>query len=337
MSTLIADREQVKQILSMQECIDAMEYAFKILNHEDVIMPLRTKMLLPDGESLMGWLPSYAGGIESVGMKVFTGFRKNEGTEYERHQGVVILFDAENGQLRAILDATAITYLRTGAVSGLATKLLAKPDASDLAIIGSGTQARSHLEAMRCVRSLRRVRVYSRSMKHSKIFAEQESQKFGLDIEVMPTAQRAVDGADIICTTTSAKEPVLKGAWVTLGAHINAVGAFFPSARELDTEAVKNARLYVDSRESAMAEAGDFIIPKSQGIISDDHIKGEISEVLTGRAIGRTTMDDITLFKSVGVAIEDLVSAHYILNKALENNIGTFMEINGPGFRPKTN
>jgi alanine dehydrogenase len=287
-------------------------------------------MLLPgDTGNLMGLMPSYLGGIQSVGVKVIAAFPTNHGTEYDTHQGVVILFDAEYGLLRAIVDGTAVTAIRTAAVSGVATRLLARPDAGDLAVIGAGTQARSHLEAMLAVRAIRRVRVFSLPLEGAHAFAERETRRHGIRVEVMNSAREAVEGAEIVCTVTSAREPVVLGEWLAPGAHINAVGAFTPTTRELDTTAVAKARLYVDRRQSTLNEAGEFLIPKREGVIGDDHIVGELGEVLMGKIPGRGSADEITLFKSLGIAIEDLAAAHHIWRKAEETGAGAWVEIGG--------
>ena len=223
-----------------------------------------------------------------AGVKAITFFPGNEGTELDTHQGAVLLFEAERGRLLAMMDATSITAIRTAAVSGVATRLLAREDAGDLAILGSGTQARTHLEAMRTAREIRRVRVASKDLERARAFAERESGKHGIAIEPVASVREAVAGADIICTVTSSREPVLLGEWISPGAHVNAVGSSVPFARELDTAAVVRSRLYVDRRESALNEAGDFLIPKKEGAIGDDHIVGEIGEVLDRPAAGTT-------------------------------------------------
>jgi ornithine cyclodeaminase len=280
----------------------------------------------------MGLMPSYLGGIETVGVKVIAAFPTNYGTEYDTHQGLVILFDTEHGLLRAILDATSITAIRTAAASGAATRLLSREDAGDLAIIGAGTQAHTHLQAMLSVRKIRRVRVFSLPLEGAHEFAEREGKRHSIKIEVKETAREAVEGADIICTTTTSKEPVIEGVWVAPGTHINAVGAFTPATRELDSALVTKSRLYVDRRESTLSEAGEFLIPKSEGLIGDDHIVGELGEALLGKAPARQSSEEITLFKSLGIAIEDLAAAHYVLQKAREMNAGTWLEIGGTHF-----
>jgi ornithine cyclodeaminase len=332
MKALIADQKLVTELLPMDEAIEVMRRALTMLAEGDVVMPLRQMLFMPGGDRVLGLMPSYLGGLEAVGVKVIAAFPANFGSEYDTHQGVVLFFDTERGLLRAIVDATSITAIRTAAVSGLVTDLLARPDAGDLAIIGAGTQAHTHLQAMRVVRPLRRVRVYSVPAESAARFAERESRLTGLTVEVAATAEEAVAGADLICTTTTASEPVVLGAWVSPGAHINAVGAYTPATRELDSELVAGARLYADRRESLLSESGEFLIPKGEGLFGDEHIVGEIGEVLTGKAPGRTSTGEITLFKSLGIAIEDLAAAHHVYTKAKECGLGTWVEIGGRHF-----
>jgi ornithine cyclodeaminase len=329
---LIANGEDVKALLPMRECMGVMEEALRMLAGGDALLPLRTMMLLPGRQDLMGLMPSYLGGIQSVGVKIICAFPSNQGTGYDSHQGVVLLFDSEHGLLRAIVDGTAVTAIRTAAVSGVATRLLAREDAGDLAIIGAGTQASTHLAAMMEVRRIRRVRVYSDPLAGAHRYAERESQRHGITIEVAPTAEAAVRGADIICTVTTSDQPVLLGEWLRPGAHINAVGAFKPTTRELDTTAVVRSRMFVDRLESTLNEAGDFLIPKSEGAIGDAHIAGELGQALAGDVGGRRTSDEITLFKSLGIAVEDLAAANHILKKAAVTGRGTWIEMGGAHF-----
>jgi ornithine cyclodeaminase len=329
MKVLIAGQAEVPALLPMDECINVMTDALRMLASGGAVMPLRTMLIIPGGSNLMGLMPAYLGGIRSVGVKVIAAFPTNYGTEYDTHQGVVLLFDSEHGLLRAIVDATTVTAIRTAAVSGVATRLLARPDAGDLAIIGAGTQARTHLAAMLATRPIHRVRVYSVPEEGARAFAERESNRHGIAVEVMGTAREAVHGADIICTVTTATEPVVLGSWVAPGAHINAVGAFTPSTRELDTAAVVRARIYVDRRDSALNEAGEILIPMREGAITAGHIVGEIGELLLGSVPGRQSETEITLFKSLGIAVEDLAAAHHILHKAQETGMGTWVEIGG--------
>jgi ornithine cyclodeaminase len=328
---LIADQRLVAELFTMDEAIGVMREALLMLDAGDVVMPLRTMLAVPGGDRVMGLMPSYVGGLEAVGVKVVAAFPENFGTEYDTHQGVVLFFDTQRGMLRAIVDATSITAIRTAAVSGVATDLLARPDAGDLAIIGAGTQAHTHLQAMNAVRRLRRVRVFSLPQGSAQEFAERESRA-GLPVEVAARAAEAVAGADLICTTTTAAEPVLRGEWVSPGAHINAVGAYTPLTRELDSALVAGARLYADRRESLLREAGEFLIPKGEGLIGDDHVVGEVGEVLAGNAPARTSPEQITLFKSLGIAIEDLAAACHVYAKAKELGRGAWVEIGGRHF-----
>jgi len=286
-------------------------------------------MRLPDPANMLILMPAYLGDPPALGLKVITIFPGNAGTEFDSHPGVVMLFDTAHGQPLAIMDASEITAIRTAAVSGVATRLLAREDAGDLALLGSGVQARTHLEAMLAVRPIRRVRVWSPTAGRLRAFAESASRRHGRAVEVSGSAREAVAGAEIICTCTASAEPVLLGDWIAPGAHINAVGSSTAGARELDTAAVARARLYVDRRESTLNEAGDFLIPKREGVIDDAHILGEIGDLLLDRAPGRTSPDDVTLFKSLGLAIEDVASARHIYEKARTQNAGTWVELGG--------
>ncbi|MBI3761250.1 MAG: ornithine cyclodeaminase family protein, partial [Chloroflexi bacterium] len=283
MQVLIVNQSEVPQLLPMNECMEVMAEALKTLARGEAILPLRPVMWLPEKVGALGMMPSYLGNMKVMGLKVVTVFPGNHGTEYDSHQGAVMLFESEHGRLLAIIDASEITAIRTAAVTGVATKLLAREDASDLAILGSGVQARTHLEAMLLARKIRRVRVWSRSGDNARRFAEQESKQHGIKVEPRRGAKEAVTGADIICAVTSSKEPVLMGEWIAPGTHVNAVGSSVSFTRELDTAAVVKSRLFVDRRESTLNEAGDFLFPKKEGAIGDDHIQGEIGEILLGQ------------------------------------------------------
>jgi len=326
---LMVNQAEVARLLPMGECIAAMEETLKTLARGEALLPLRQVIMLPGNLGALAAMPAYAETLKAIGVKVITVFPGNRGTAYDSHQGAVLLFEAGHGSLKAIVDASEVTAIRTAAVSGVATRLLARPDAADLAILGSGVQARTHLEAMLIVRPLKRIRVWSPTPDHAKAFAERESKRHGVEIEAMGSARGTVKDADIICTVTSSREPVLKGDWLAAGAHINAVGASVKAARELDTAAVKKACLFVDRRESALNEAGDFLTPKAERVIGDDHIRGEIGEVLLDRVPGRTSPEEITLFKSLGLAVEDLAAVHLIYQKATEFNVGVWVELGG--------
>ena len=329
MTTLIIPQPLVAELLPMGECIDVMERALASLARGEAILPLRTMMWTPDRSGLIAMMPSHVTDPQALGLKVISVMAANHGTDRDSHQGAVLLFDARTGSLLAIIDATAITAIRTAAVSGLATRLLAREDAGDLAILGSGTQASTHLAAMRAVRRLRRVRVCGVSPERARAFARHHSESLGITVEAVGSARDAVEGADLICTATSSVEPVVKGAWIAPGAHINAVGACFPACRELDTEAVVRSRFYCDRRESVGSEAGDFLIPRREGAIGSDHIVGEIGEVAIGRAPGRSRPDEITLFKSLGIAVEDVAAAEHIHRRARAVGKGFLVDLGG--------
>ena len=326
MKVLVVNPVEVRQLLLMNECIPIMEQALMNLGRGEGINPLRPVMFLPEKVGALGMMPAYLGEPPAMGAKIVSVMPKNYGTKYDSHQGVVLLFENEHGSLLAMVDASEITAIRTAAVSAVATRLLARPDASDLAIIGSGVQGASHLEAMLLARPIDRIRIWSKTGSNSHLFSEREGAKFTRHIEVMPSIEAAVDGADIICTTTMAPQPILKGDWLAPGVHINAVGSSIKSTRELDTAAVVKSRLFVDRRESTLNEAGDFLFPKAEGAINDDHIQGELGEILLGQIEGRKTVEEITLFKSLGLGVEDIASAFHIYEKAQQSGTGTWID-----------
>ncbi|HET9624816.1 MAG TPA: ornithine cyclodeaminase family protein [Kofleriaceae bacterium] len=322
-NVLVISHADVVRLLPMPACVDVMADALRATSAGHAVNPLRSVVRMPDNHGMIGLMPGYLGAPASLGLKIVSIFPGNHAAGRETHLGVVMLFDLEHGEPIAIIDASSITAIRTAAVSGVATRALARDDAGDLAILGSGVQAVSHLAAMRAVRPLRRVRVWSRNAEHARAFADaQAGHTGGPAIEVMASAEAAVAGADLICTTTAARTPILEGAWLAPGAHINAAGACFAAYRELDTAAVVRTRLVVDRLESALHEAGDFLIPRAEGALGDDHIAGELGDVLAGTLAGRRSASEITLFKSLGIAVEDLAAAHYIYERARATGMG---------------
>lgn len=326
--TLVVTQAEVPALLPMTDCIEAMAEVFRALARGQTLQPLRSFMFLPERRDLLGMMPGYVAEPPALGIKVITVFPSNHGTAYDAHQGAILLFEPEHGALLAMVDATSVTAIRTAAVSALATRLLARDDAGDLALIGTGVQARTHLEAMAVVRRLRRVRAWSRDQAHVAAFIDFARER-GFDVEAADSAETAVRGADLVCTVTSSTQPVLQGDWLAPGAHVNAVGSSQKHARELDSKAVAQARLYVDRRESTIAEAGDFLVPESEGLIGQDHIVGEIGELLLGRIGGRRSANEITLFKSLGLAVEDVVAAHRIYAGAKRSGAGRWIEFGG--------
>ena len=329
--TVVLGRDEITTLLPMAECVEVMAEALATLARGDAILPLRPMIRMPQSPNIFALMPAYLGSPKTVGVKVLTVFPGNHGTSIDAHQGAVLLFEAQQGRLLAVLDATTVTAIRTAAVSAVATRLLAREEAADLAILGAGTQGHMHLEAMMIVRPVKRLRVWSRTVEHARTLAHWANARFAIHAEVSPSPAHAVDRASIVCTTTASPTPVLQGAWLHPGAHVNAVGACIPTTRELDTAAVRDARLYVDRRESALAEPGDILTPLKEGAIEPNHIVAEIGELLlpSHRKLGRTDDSQITLFKSLGLAIEDLAAAHHVYRKASERNVGHWLTLGG--------
>ncbi|MDD9956068.1 MAG: ornithine cyclodeaminase family protein [Anaerolineaceae bacterium] len=324
MELLVINAAEVRQLLPMAACMDAMESALKQLGRGEAQNPLRSANWLADNRGILLAMPALT--EEAMAIKVITVMPGNHGSPYDSHMGAVILFDSQYGRPLALMDATEITAIRTAAVSGVATRALAREDAGDLAILGTGVQARSHLQAMLEARPLRRVQVWSRGEAHRAAYVQWASDELDVEVESAGSAEYAVKGADLICTTTAATEPVLRGVWLSPGAHINAVGASTATTRELDSQAMAMVSHFVDRRESALDESGDYLIPLNEGAIGDDHIRAELGEVLLGRAPGRSSDDEITLFNSLGLAVEDLASAQLIYREAQRRGQGTNVE-----------
>jgi ornithine cyclodeaminase len=314
---LVIAQNEVAELLTMESCITVMESVLKDLSAGQAVQSLRQVLPLHKG-NLIGLMPGYLQGEEVAGAKIISVFPSNHGSELPSHQGLVTLFDASTGVLKAVVDGQKITAIRTAAVSAVATRYLAREDAAVLAILGTGEQAKSHLEAMLLVRSIREVRVWGRTLAKARDFQDEMRRKYEVEIVVAESVQEAVRSADIICTVTASTKPVLEGEWLKPGVHINAIGACRPADRELDSETVRLAKLYVDRLESAQHESGDYLIPLQEGVITSGHIIGEIGELISGKMVGRVTTDEITLFKGLGLAIEDLASANFIYNEAVK-------------------
>ncbi|HEY8204446.1 MAG TPA: ornithine cyclodeaminase family protein [Pyrinomonadaceae bacterium] len=342
MQVLILNYEEVHRLLPMRDCIELMADALSALARVEAEMPLRTIFRPQDVRGVMALMPSFRRGDAPLfGLKAICVFPDNAAIGKDAHQGGVLLFSGQTGELLALVNASAITAIRTAAVSAVATRALAREDASGLAIIGAGVQARSHLEAMACVRPIKRVRVAARTFESAQRFAKacqkrnregeqvaiaSSSKMSPLIIEPVESAEAAVRGADIIVTATTSFEPVMKREWISPGAHINAVGTYSPKARELDTATMVAATLFVDRRESALNEAGDYILAAGEGAIGPEHIRAELGEVLIGAHPGRTSEDEITVFKSLGLAIEDLAAAAHVYEKARTQSLGSWVE-----------
>jgi thiomorpholine-carboxylate dehydrogenase len=297
---MILDERAVHDLLGMAELIPAMAKAMADLSSGKVVQPGRVMLPVAEHQGFLGLMPAYGG---ALGAKLVAFYPNNQGIP--SHHAMILLFKPETGEPLVTMDGRLITEMRTAAVSAVATRLLARPDASVLAILGSGVQARSHLAALRLVRAIREVRVWS--PRNAAAFAKE----FG--VHAVPSAEAAVRGADLVVVATSSQTPVLSGAWLAPGTHINAVGAPRPTWRELDDEALRRTKLYVEQREAATRESGD--------VIASGKIFAEIGEVVAGTKPGRQSPDEITLYKSVGVAVQDVVSADLVYRKALAAGI----------------
>lgn len=327
MSLLILGEHDVDELLPMPECIDAMQRLFSTLADGNYVQPLRLIAWQPDRRGGIAAMPAFVGASNAVGAKLITVFPQNRQEGLESHQGIVVLHEPQRGRLLGIFHAGAITAIRTAAVSGMATRLLARADASTLAILGSGTQARTHFQAMYAVRPVRSVRVWSRTAENAAAFASWiRGQVPDLDVATCVSPEEAVYGAELICTTTAATQPVLRGAWIADGAHINAAGASVPGFRELDGDSVARSRLFVDSRESALAESDDIRGAIAEGFVDASHIAGDLADLASGRVPGRRTHSDVTLFESCGMAIEDVATAAFLYERARALNRGTHVE-----------
>lgn len=319
---LVVGHDDVKRLLPMEECIELMASVLSDLARGDVWQPLRFVVRPPDEPSLMGLMPAHRSApAGSYGLKVVCIFPANAARGIDLHQGAVLLFDGETGELRALVDASAVTATRTAAVSGVATRLLAREDVRELAILGSGVQARAHLEAMAAVRPFERCRVWSRTQEHAAAFAAEAHAPFPVD--VAERAEDAVRGVDVLVTATSAPEPIVRRDWLGPGAHVNAVGSSIPTARELDADTIAAAALFADARESMVNEGGDYLFAVREAGVGPEHIRAELGELLIGSRDGRRTDDELTVFKSLGLAAEDLAAAEHVYTHARAAGAGT--------------
>ncbi len=300
MTVLVLSEQEVRRLLTMEECIEAMDDVLLALARGELHQPLRSLTRPPGAESLMGLMPAHRGGESTAwSLKEIVVTPDNPSRGLDAHQGAVLLHDGVTGELRAILNASPITEIRTAAVSAVATRVLARPGSRTVAIVGSGVQGKAHEEAMRAVLDEPEIRMWSRS-----------------DVG---SAEEIVRSADVVCTCTTSREPVVRREWLAPGAHVNAIGSSVPTGRELDEETMRTATLIVDRRESALNEAGELAIPG----LGEEQIDAELGEVLTGAHPGRRADDELTVFKSLGLAVEDLAAAELVVRKAREQGAGT--------------
>ncbi|HEY7147094.1 MAG TPA: ornithine cyclodeaminase family protein [Streptosporangiaceae bacterium] len=333
MRVLVLGHQDVLTALTPEACADTMAAALAGHARGESFMPLRSVMAPPGAAGFMGLMPGWHAAQDdspsAFGLKTVCIMPGNPARGMDAHQGLVTLFDGETGIPTAILDAAALTEVRTAAVSAVATGLLARQDAATLAILGAGTQAHAHLRALAWTRPFEQVRIYAPTREHAQALAASAAARYGqLHISVAASAQEALRDADVVVTATSAREPVLRRDWLAPGAHVNAVGASTPRFREIDTATVAASALYCDSRESLRNEAGEFQLAVAEQLIpGEEHVRGELGEVLAGTAPGRQDDSELTLFRSLGLAIEDLAAAERAISEAVANGIGTQVDL----------
>jgi alanine dehydrogenase len=315
--------QHVHSLLPMADLIPAMESALAKFSAGEVLQPVRTVLTVGPTKAYYGLMPAYIPTPASMGAKIVTVFGENHAKGLPSHLATILLFDPDTGSLIAMMDGRYITEARTAAVSAVSARFLAKAEASTLALIGSGVQARSHLEALHHVRQLKEVRVWSPRQQSREQFIADMSPQIGIPIRDAQSAAAAVDGADLIVIATASKTPVVESGWVADGAHVMCVGACRPDQREMAPALVKRSRLYVDSRAGALAESGDVVMNINDGLFDKSHLRGELGELVLGRVPGRSSDSDVTIFKSLGMAVEDVVAADLVFRRASETGAGT--------------
>ena len=324
MSVRIINSDQVTQLLTMQKCVDLVEDAHKHHSLGNAVLPLRTSMDDAKMDGIIATMPAYLkiDNRKILGMKLVTVFHENEHKGLESHQASIILCDPDTGITSAIVDGRIITAMRTAAASAVATKYLSKNEASSMAILGTGVQAYTHLDAINCVRSIDEVNVWNRTTTKAEKFVKECSSKYpDLKFSIYESVRDATKDSDIINTLTASPSPILSTDDVNHGVHINAVGSSTPGMRELSTDLVTKSTIFTDAEESLKAEAGEYVIPLSEGKLTNHSIT-EIGDVITSKKAGRSSQDEITLYKSLGVGIQDIVTADHVLSLAIEKDIG---------------
>ncbi len=317
----------LRRILTYPACIDVVRQAMIETSRRNVSLPLRHGMPLPNGRGMFGMMYGYLGQPESFGIKLVSLFPGNVPAGLSSHMGLVILYEAVHGKPVAIMDGSVVTAIRTAAASAVATDALARRDATTLAILGTGEQAESHLHAVPAVRKINKVRVWGRNPDHVTHFIATHGKDAQAKLEPAESVAAAIADADIVCAVTSSPTPILFGKDVRPGTHVNLVGSSFPDRAEADTALVVKSRYFIDYRESTLAQAGEFLKARAEGAIDDGHIVGEIGQVLAGNVTGRKTADEITVYKSLGIAAQDLAAATYVLHIAEQDGIGSVVEL----------
>lgn len=327
---LLLNKTDIQNVFSMKEAIEANKEAFEIFSKGKTVSPLRTHIPVKSQDGVMLFMPGYVEDLECAGMKIVSVFPKNVEKNKSVIPATVLLMDGTTGEVSAILDGTYVTQLRTGAASGAAIDILAIEGAKIGALIGTGGQAEKQLEAMLVARNLDEVRVFSRNKQKREAFVEKMSivfESYDTKIVAAESSSDAIDNADIIITVTPSTKPVFDGKLVKKGALISGVGSYLHNMQEIDSEILKRAsKIYFESVEAVLAESGDILIPLEQGIISKDDFSGELGQVISGDIKGRENDEEIIVFKTVGIGIQDVVTAKRIYDNAIKQNIGTNWE-----------
>jgi ornithine cyclodeaminase/alanine dehydrogenase len=319
----VLTRDEVTRLLTMDDAIHAVERALVEFSTGEAVMPVRGTTAVPEHEGLLLTMPAYLRRSDALATKLVTVYPQNPRRGLPVILAVIVLFDAQSGAPLAMMDGVHVTAVRTAAASAVATKYLAREDARVLGIIGTGVQGASHLWAMRTVRPIERVVVFNRTRAKAEQFARTMQAEHGVPVVVEDSAEAVVRAADILVLATAGPEPLIRADWLKPGCHINAIGTHTPTTRELDSETVARARVVVDSRDANRAECGDLLIPVQEGYITLAHFEDEIGEIAAGRKPGRRSPDELTIFKSVGIAVEDAATAALVYQRAVEQGIGT--------------
>lgn len=326
---LVLTRKDVEELLTMKEAMSAVEDAFRQYTLGQAIMPLRSVIRIPDYNGINLAMPAYVGGdLDALGLKVVSVYGDNP-KKYGLPAvlATVVLNDPKTGDLLAIMDGAWLTAMRTGAVSGVATRYLAREDAKTAAVFGAGVQACTQLMAVCEAREIRLARVYDPLPEMQNRYCQEMSERLGIELIPAPSPRAAVEGSDVIIAASSARTPVFEGEWLSPGTHVNGIGSHTPTTRELDTATIVRSKLVVDQREAALAEAGDVIIPINEGHVTADHIHAELGEVVAGLKEGRANEAETTVFKSVGLAIQDVATATRVYQLAKEKGAGTTLSL----------
>ncbi len=329
MELLILSAEEVRQALPMAEAIEAMKEAYRQLSTGEAAMPLRSRIEVPDEATVALFMPAYLKTTRDLAIKIVTVAPHNPAQGLPTIHALVVALDAATGRPLALMEGASLTAIRTGAGSGAATDLLARPDANTVAIFGSGTQARTQLQAVCTVRPIQRAWVYSPTGQHAEAFAQEMAGQGPIpeDLRVAASPEEAIAEADIICTATTSHTPVFDGRLLRPGTHVNAVGSFTPEMQEVDLETIRRSLVVVDSREAVLEEAGELITAIREGVFSPEQIHAEVGEIVAGLKPGRTSPEQITYFKSVGVAVQDAAAATATLEGALRAGLGRVVDL----------